>query len=102
MVLPPSMVIDKIHVKSVSAFKAENDPPIRVDSYREKAFQLSLKDVQTEDRQIHAFNLLRGVQGRENESDPRQHIRRQFAAIVILEKTPQSFVSKVLYHQNLL
>jgi hypothetical protein len=64
------MVIDKIHVESVSIFKLENNPPVRADSHREKAPQLSLEDVQAESRHVHAFNLLRGVQGRENEPYP--------------------------------
>jgi len=34
------MIINEIHVESVTFFKPENDSPIRADSYREKAFPL--------------------------------------------------------------
>ena len=32
------MVIDKVNVKSVSIFKAKNNPPVCADSNREKTF----------------------------------------------------------------
>ena len=70
------MVIYKIHVESITIFKPENDPPIRADSHREKAFQLAFKDMQTKGRHVHAFDLLRGVQGREDKPYTVHHIRR--------------------------
>ena len=69
------MVINKIHVESVSVFKAKNNPPIRADSHREKAFQITLEDMQAEGRHVHALYLLRCVQGRENKTDSIQQIR---------------------------
>lgn len=94
------MVIDKVHVESVPAFKPENNPPVRADSRRKKAFQLTSEAVQAESRHVHAFNLLCGVQGRKNEVYPLQHVRRQFAAVVILEEPPQTFVPKGFYHEG--
>ena len=49
-------------------------------------------------RNIHARDIVRGVQGRQNDPDPHQHIGRQLAALVMLKQLPQPFVSKVLDH----
>ncbi len=94
------MIIDKIDVESVAIFKPENDPPIRADSHREKALPFPLEVMQAKGRQVHAFNLLRRVQGGKNEPNSLQHIRRQFTAFVILKEPPQSFVPEGLYHQQ--
>jgi len=40
-----------------------------------------------------------GVQGRENDRDPCQHVARQLAAVIILEEPMQSFVVKGFYHR---
>src|SRR5208337_1802427 len=92
------VVIGKIHAESVSMFKTKSDPPIRADGHRVTAFQIPFEGVQVKGRHVHAFNLLCGMQGRENEAEPRQHFQRQFAAVIVLKKALQSFVAKPLYH----
>jgi len=92
------MVIDKIDVESLSVFKAKNDPPIGADSYRVKTFQLSLQRMQPKRWDVHPFNFLRGMEGGQNKRNARQHVLGHFAAVVILEETPQSFVLEAFYH----
>jgi hypothetical protein len=93
------MVIHKINVESVAIFKTKNDPPVCPNSHREKSLQPSLERVQTKGWHIHALNLWRSIQRRENEPEPLQHVRRQFAAIVMLEQSLQAFVAKVFNHK---
>jgi hypothetical protein len=98
--LSPSMVVDKIHIESISIFKAEDDPPIGADRDREETFQIPLKMMQTKGRQVHALDLFRRVQRGKNDSDPRQHVRWQPAAFIALKQSLQSFVAKALDHGN--
>jgi hypothetical protein len=51
------MIIDKIHVESVSIFKPENNPPIGADGNGVTAFQLPLRGMQAKSRQIHTLNF---------------------------------------------
>ena len=92
----PSMVVDEIHVESISIFKAENDPPIGADRDSEKTFQIPLEGMQSKGRQVHTLKLFRRVQGRKNDPDPSQHVRWQFATFIAIEQSLQSFVAKAL------
>jgi len=89
------MVINKINIKSLGAFKPKNNPPIGPDGNGEKPLQFSFQGVQTKRRNIHGFNGLGGVQGGENQPYPRHHIRRQLAAIVMLKQPLQAFMPEI-------
>jgi hypothetical protein len=85
-------------VESFAAFKSKDDPLIGADGNGEKPSQFSFQGVQMKSRDIHGLNCWRSVQSGENQPDPRYHIRRQLAAVVMLKQSLQAFVPKAPNH----
>jgi hypothetical protein len=92
------MIIYKVNVQGISTLKTKDDSPIRLDSHRKIAFQVSLQPMQAKSREVHPFDARGRVQGGENEPDPVQHVCWQFPAIIILEQELQAFVPEISNH----
>src|SRR5208337_31697 len=99
MVGPPSMVIDKIDIRHVAVFEAENDPPVGAHGDRPKPLQVALEGVQPVGLNIEARQGGCGVEQGQNLLDLAHMLGIDAPRIVLFEKLLQAFVSKAPYHR---
>src|SRR5271165_2509377 len=99
MVGPPSMVIDKIDIRHVAVFEAENDPPVGAHGDRPKPLQVALEGVQPVGLNIEAGQGGCRVEQGQNLLDLAHMLGIDAPRIVLFEKLLQAFVSKAPYHR---
>jgi hypothetical protein len=87
------MVIDIVNVNSIPARKGENHPPVRANGNRPKAFQLSLKGMQPEPRQVHIRCQTGRIETRKNVTQLFRVLPDHASRVVLFVKTFQSFMA---------
>ena len=60
------MIVDKIDIEGVSAFKPEDDPPVAAHTHGPEASEFAGQRVQNEPRQVYVFDTLCRMQPEEN------------------------------------
>jgi hypothetical protein len=98
MLSPRLVVIDKINAESVPVLKPKNNSPVGVYRHSPKPSQVTPEWMELEERLVHAFYCLRRFERGQDLANPPQHISRQLASIVVLEKSSQPFVLETLDH----
>ena len=70
------------------------------DRYRKEALHVTLEPMQAKCWHVYSFKGGRRLQGRKNKPDPVQHIRRQFLAVILLERELQAFMAGIPDHRR--
>src|ERR1700729_2232009 len=83
----PSMIVDKVDVRSAAVGKAEDDSPIRTYRNGPKAIEVAFQGMQPQRGQIKRFDRLRGVQYRQDLLNLTHVIRIDPLGIVIFEQS---------------
>ncbi len=87
------MVIDIVNVQSIPAGKTEYHPPVRANGDRPKAFQLTLKGMQPEPRQVHIPSRIGSIETRKNVTQLFRVLADHASRVVVFVETFQSFVA---------
>jgi hypothetical protein len=89
MLVVPSVIIEEIHVKGVTVFETEYDPPIPADCNAPKAFQVAAQPMQPQPLDIHIVNSDGGLQAKEQARYLVDEIGPQLASIIVLIQSPE-------------
>ena len=88
-----TVVVQIIDIDYVGAVKTENDPPIRANCHGPKTLHLAFERMQSETRNIHIRDGLRGVEPRKDIAQLNNMFGDDAARVVIFMKTFQSLVA---------
>jgi hypothetical protein len=86
------MIIDKVHIRRLVAFKPEDNPPVRADRHSPIALEVSLQSAQSERRLVEVVDRACVLKSGEDEPDLIDHVSGEPAAIVLLEKALQAIM----------
>lgn len=87
------MVIDIINIHGVALDEPENHSPVRPNCHGPKPFQLALKRMKTEARQVHISWLGRSIKTRENIAQLFRVLAIDAPLVVVLIKAFPPFVT---------
>ena len=94
------MIVDEIDIERLAITKAKDDAPIRPHRDGPKSFKRALERMKPQARAIHPLYRRCGIERGKDIPSALDHVRRQFAAIIILEEPLKSFVAEALDHAN--
>lgn len=87
------MVIDIINIHGIALDEPENHSPVRANCHGPKSFQLALKRMKTEARQVHISWRGRSIKTRENIAQMLRVLAIDAPLVVVLIKAFQPFVT---------
>src|SRR5262245_28548165 len=97
--IPLLMIIDKLHVVSMPAFKTENNPPVAGNGETPKSFQIPRQRMHPISLQIEQlFQACCGIQREQYTPHTWEHIGTNPAPVSTLMETLQPFMFERLDH----
>jgi hypothetical protein len=92
------MIVDEIDIECPAILEAKYNAPVGADGNGPESFEITRQLVQPEHRLVHAFDLMRSMQGGQDGPDLDDMLRIDAADVVILEEAPQPLVLEAADH----
>jgi hypothetical protein len=92
------VVINKINIKSFAVLKSNDNPPVGPYGHGLKTSELPIQGVDPKQGLVQALDCLGCFKCSKDLTDSPQHLGRQSAPVILLEKLSQSFVAECRDH----